>query len=248
MGILRKKGCASLSKAENCLRYAATLGCLLFATATFFMLLSGRRYDRLLLAGATVFLSAAPELAQRLLRCRIRTPFYLFCLFYAIGPMLGHCYNLYYRIPWWDKMLHIFAGLVFAVFGAYLAERCLGEGRRKRLFAAAFAFCLSVAISVVWEFAEFGADRFFSVDMQSDTVVHSILSYRLGEGYGNAGMIEPIVSVVINGEPLPLAGYLDIGLIDTMWDMMLETLGAAAVVAFYLLDKGRHAVVLPLKN
>ena len=237
-----------MSKAEKNLRLAGTAGCLVFAVVTFILLLSGRKYDRLLLAGATAFLAVAPELAQRLLHCKIRTPFYLFCLFYAIGPMLGHCYNLYYRIPWWDKMLHIFAGLVFAVFGAYLAERCVGAGKRKRLFAAAFALCFSVAVSVVWEFAEFGADQLFLVDMQSDTVIRSIHSYRLGEGYGNAGIIEPIFSVAINGEKLPLAGYLDIGLIDTMWDMMLETLGAVAVVVFYLVDRGRHSVLIPRRN
>ena len=237
-----------MDRAEKYVKLAGTAGCLLFAVVTFVLMLSGRKYDRLLLAGATIFLSVAPELAQRLLRCRIRTPFYLFCLFYTIGPMLGHCYNLYYRIPWWDKMLHIFAGLVFAVFGAYLAERCVGVGKRKRLFAAAFALCFSIAISAVWEFAEFGADQLFAVDMQSDTVVHSIRSYRLGEGYGNAGIIEPIFSVIINGETLPLAGYLDIGLIDTMWDMMLETLGAVAVAAFYLVDQGHHCVLLPHRN
>ena len=101
------------------------------------------------------------------------------------------------------------------------------------------------AVSAVWEFAEFGADQFLGLDMQSDWVIDSIRSYSIGEGVGVAGTIEHIYSVVINGEILPISGYLDIGLMDTMLDMLLESLGAAAVAALYLIDKGRHPLVIP---
>lgn len=52
------------------------------------------------------------------------------------------------------------------------------------------------------------------------------------------GSIDQIDSVIVNGEPLE--GYIDIGLIDTMGDMMIETVGAAAYAVVFALDKGRH--------
>ena len=235
-----------MSRRERILRTAGILGCQLFAVITFVQLLSGQQNERLLLAAGTVFLVLAPMVAERLLHCKISTPFYLFCLFYAIGPMLGHCHNLYYLVPWWDKMLHIFGGVVFAVLGLYVFERFVGARQKQMVFCVVFALCFSMAVSVIWEFAEFAADRFFSLDMQSDTVVNGILSYSLGEGHGNAGTIDNITDVVINGQKLPFAGYLDIGLIDTMLDMLLETLGALAACGFYIIDNGKHPVLIPM--
>ena len=47
----------------------------------------------------------------------------------------------------------------------------------------------------------------------------------LGERTGEIGTISDITSVVINGEPLPVNGYIDIGLIDTMDDMITCSFG-----------------------
>ncbi len=234
----------AVSRGEKAARSVSVLACVVFALITFARVLPGGRYEQILLAGVTVPLVLAPWLVERLFRCKILTVLYLFCLFYAIGPMLGVCYQLYYRISWWDKMLHIFGGIAFAIFGVYLFEFFGGEGNRKHIFTALFALCLSIAVSVVWEFAEFGADQFLGMDMQSDWVIHSIHSYSIGESMGSAGTIEHIQSVAVNGVTLPVEGYLDIGLTDTMLDMLLESLGAAAVSVLYLVDRGRHPVLV----
>lgn len=39
---------------------------------------------------------------------------------------------------------------------------------------------------------------------------------------------------------MALEGYIDIGLIDTMGDMMLETAGAVVCAVVFALDRGRH--------
>ena len=62
--------------------------------------------------------------------------------------------------------------------------------------------------------------------------------YDLGDAAGVIGSIDQIDSVIVNGEPLE--GYIDMGLIDTMGDMMIETAGAAAYAVVFALDKGRH--------
>ena len=78
------------------------------------------------------------------------------------------------------------------------------------------------------------------MDMQDDTVITEITSYLLDGAPGEAGSIRDITAVTVNGKPLPVRGYIDIGLNDTMWDMLLETLGTLVVVGWYLWDRGRH--------
>lgn len=143
--------------------------------------------------------------------------------------MLGHCYKLYYRLRFWDKLLHISGGVLFALFGFYLYYK-LGGDWSNRLLAGVFALLFSMGVAVCWEFVEFGADRFLGMDMQNDTVITEIHSYDLGGALGVLGNIEDIETVTINGEELPFSGYLDIGLIDTMMDMFLESCGALLTV------------------
>ena len=81
------------------------------------------------------------------------------------------------------------------------------------------------------------------MDMQDDTVFTHLTSYLLGDGVGVTGSIENIQSVVVNGVPLPVNGYIDIGLADSMLDMMLESLGALITCALLLVDKGRHPLI-----
>lgn len=211
--------------------------CELFAAATVLLLLLKKRYDRLPLAFWTMVLILLPEIAERVLRCRISTPIRLFARLYALGPMLGHCYNLYYRLNWWDKLLHISGGVLFALLGVFLFGKMGGRGL---LCSAVFALCFSVAVSAIWEFIEFSADRLFDADMQNDTVLTEIHSYELGKAIGEKGTRAEIHETAINGMPLPFDGYLDIGLIDTMWDMILESLGALVTAVLLVADRGRH--------
>lgn len=230
-----------MTKKEKWVRTGGFFVCQCFALATIVMLLVSEQYDRLPLAVATPFIILLPVFIERIFACRVTLPVYLYSLFYAIGPMLGQCHNLYYTVTWRDKLLHISGGVLFAFFGLFLFERFIGKDNRKRRMAAIFGLCFSMAISVMWEFCEFGADTFLGMDMQDDTVITHINSYLLDEGVGVAGSIENIEKVVVNGEVLPVKGYIDIGLIDTMLDMLLETLGAVVVAVGYVVSKGRFA-------
>ena len=109
---------------------------------------------------------------------------------------------------------------------------------------ALFALFFSISVSAVWEFAEFGADRLFQADMQNDTVITAIRSYALGDSLGEKGMLDGIEAVTVNGIPLPFDGYLDIGLFDTMWDMILEALGALVTAVLLLLDREKHTAFI----
>ena len=229
-----------MRKNEKWIKLTGTVLCEIFTVCTIIMLLAGSEPDRLLLAFATLLLAALPMLLEKLLHCRISLPVYIFALAYAIGPMLGHCWKLYYTVPVWDKLLHISGGVMFAILGAYFFD-LLVKNKELPVVRTIFALCFSMAIAVLWEFCEFGADTFLGMDMQDDTVIHSLTSYLLGESLGVTGSIENIQSVTVNGIALP--GYIDIGLTDSMLDMMLESLGALVTCLLVLLDKGRHPLI-----
>lgn len=229
-----------MGKNEKWIKLTGTVLCEIFTVFTVITLIAGNELDRLALAFGTILLVLLPMLAERLFSCRICLPLYLFALTYAIGPMLGNCWKLYYTLPWWDKLLHISAGVIFVILGAYLFD-LLAQEKQKSIARLLFAFCFSVTVSVLWEFAEFGADTFLGMDMQNDRVVNGITSYLLGQTLGTTGSIFNIQSVVVNGITLP--GYIDIGLHDSMLDMLLESLGALITCLLLFLDKNRHPLI-----
>lgn len=213
-----------------------------FAIITVITLLTSGQADRLALAMATIFLAMIPAAVEKLFHCRVCLPIYLFALVYAVGPMLGHCWYWYYTLPGWDKVLHISGGVMFAIIGAFLFDR-IAKGKQAPAVNALFALCFSIAIAAIWEFIEFGADQLLGMDMQNDTVITHITSYLLGDMLGHTHSIENIQSVAINGEALNIGGYLDVGLVDSMLDMLLESVGALVTCLLLLLDKGRHSLI-----
>ena len=234
-----------MQKTEKWIKLGGTVVCEIFTVITIITLITGSEPDRMALAFGTLLLVLLPLLLEKLFQCRICLPVYIFALAYAIGPMLGHCWKLYYTVPVWDKLLHICGGVMFAILGAYFFDLLVKE----RVHPAArtiFALYFSIAIAVLWEFCEFGADRFLGMDMQDDMLVTHLSSYLLGEGIGVTGSIENIQSVVVNGITLP--GYIDIGLTDSMLDMMLESLGALVTCLLILLDKGKHPMIWDVHN
>ena len=191
----------------------------------------------------TVFLVALPALLERWWDIRLQRGFFLFCVLYAMGPMLGKAFKLYYLTNWWDKLLHTSAGFLFAALGAWAAVR-LNRGREtSRILQILFGIFVSISVSALWELVEFGVDRCFGADMQNDTVVYAIHSYLLGEAPGEMFSVYGIRQTLVNGTSLGVEGYLDIGLIDTMGDVMVETAGAAAFGLWSWWDRGRHPLI-----
>ncbi|NCB03246.1 MAG: hypothetical protein EOM67_13995, partial [Spirochaetia bacterium] len=110
-------------------------------------------------------------------------------------------------------------------------------------------FCFSMTIGVIWEFFEYFMDLVFAMDMQKDTVVHTIRSVMLDPTKSQKIItIANINEVIVNGEPLGLGGYLDIGLHDTMKDMFVNFIGALVFsIAGYFYEKYRSvATFVPL--
>ena len=170
---------------------------------------------------------------------RMSDMLFVFSLLYLLASMSGRIYKLYYLVAHWDKLLHLCGGVIFALLGSYLPVAINKKYENDRLLRVLFAVLFSISVSALWEFYEFGMDRWFGMDMQRDTIITALHSYDLGNAPGVIGSIDQIDSVVVNGEEL--AGYIDIGLIDTMGDMLIETVGALVYTLIFAFSGGRHA-------
>ena len=148
----------------------------------------------------------------------------------------------------WDTVLHTLNGFLAAAIGFSLVDLLNNSSRLEfklsPLFMALVAFSFSMTIGVLWEFFEFGMDQFMGMDMQKDTVIHSFQSVLLDTTKSNVPIhVKNIQDVIINGESLGVGGYLDIGLIDTMQDLLVNFIGAIIFCIFgyfYVKSRGKN--------
>ena len=196
---------------------------------------------------ATVAFVALPLIMSVLFRWKMNLFFYLLFTFYTVGPLLGAVYNFYYLTSWWDILLHLLAGTVFAVVGGQLAYVLNRNRETSYLFAALFGVLLSISIAVVWEIFEYSSDVFLHSDMQADTIIEAIYT-KINRTDGLADVYEGITETVVNGQSLGINGYLDIGLIDTMHDMIIETVGALIFPIYVLIDRNKHPMIVSLRQ
>lgn len=168
----------------------------------------------------------------------------MICFVFAANIM-GEISAFYEKIPLLDTVLHTINGFICAGVGFGLID-ILNRNQRVKLrlsplFVVLFSFCFSMTAGTVWEFFEFGMDCLFGKDMQKDAVVTSIHSHLLAAN--GAPSLENIRATAVNGQRLPVEGYLDIGLFDTMKDLLVNFVGAAVFNTagyFYLIGRKKH--------
>lgn len=205
-------------------------------------------YENVFLCILTLILFFVPSFIQ--LNYHIKLPDTLeviILLFIFSAEILGEIHAYYILFPFWDTMLHTLNGFLAAAIGFSMVD-ILNRNERfsfelSPIFMAIVAFCFSMTIGVMWEFFEFFMDWFFHLDMQKDTVISAISSVMLDPTNSNRPVqITNITEVTVNGQPLGLGGYLDIGLIDTMKDLFVNFIGAvifSAIGFFYVKYRGR---------
>ena len=171
----------------------------------------------------------------------------IYCFIFA-AEILGEINSFYTIIPYWDTMLHTLNGFLVAAVGFSLVDLFNRSERftfrLSPLFLAIVAFCFSMTVGVLWEFFEFGSDQLLGTDMQKDFIVQTVNSVSLNPSGLNTVVHEPITSLVVNGEDwmeFP-GGYLDVGLIDTMKDLIVNCVGAlifSFIGYFYVKKRGK---------
>ncbi|MDR2444840.1 MAG: hypothetical protein LBD44_02730 [Spirochaetaceae bacterium] len=183
----------------------------------------GRDYGLMLLQCllglAVLFL---PGLLER--RCKVvieNFVYIFFVVFLYAAIILGEVHDFYYRVPHWDTLLHACSGIMLGAIGVSAID-ILNSSKKVRLnlsegCIALFSFFFAVALGAIWEIYEYSMDLFFGFNMQR---------HRLENG-------------------VQLVGQL--ALYDTMKDLIVDVLGAAAIcIVGYLVLKRKNRNVLRL--
>ncbi len=214
------------------------------------------RYENIFVCVLSLALFCVPMLIERSLAIDIPPLMegIIYCFIYA-AEILGEINSFYTLIPGWDTMLHTMNGFLVAAVGFSLVDLFNRSERfsvkLSPLFLAIVAFCFSMTVGVLWEFFEFSMDQFFGTDMQKDFLVTTINSVTLNPDGLNNVVHLPVESLVVNGQDwmeFP-GGYIDIGLIDTMKDLMVNFVGAvvfSVIGFFYVKSRGKGKLAASL--
>ncbi len=224
-----------------------------------------RNFENVFLCVLTLFLFAMPSLLERKLDIDLpNTLEIIILLFIYAAEILGEIGAYYVTFPYWDTVLHTMNGFLCAAIGFSLLD-ILNRTSRVRfhlspLYLAIVAFCFSMTVGVVWEFFECTMDQLFFLDMQKDSIVHTIGTILLDPAGGNHPVvlrnITDVIVVQSDGTQttLGLGGYLDIGLLDTMEDLFVNFIGAllfSIIGYFYVRSRGKGKFVkrfIPVPN
>ena len=188
-----------------------------------------------------------PSIVERKLEMHLPTALEItVVVFIFASEILGEIACFYVTVPFWDKALHTISGFIYAAVGYSMAD-ILNRDKRTSFrlspaFLAVVAFCFSMTIGALWEIFEFSVDNLLMKDMQKDTVISRITSVTLDPTRSNFPItISGITDAAVNGESLGLGGYLDIGLYDTMEDLIVNMIGALIFsVGGFFQQKKRH--------
>lgn len=187
-------------------------------------------------------------------------------LFIFAAEILGEIQNFYGIFKHWDTILHTLNGFLCAAIGFSLID-ILNNSEKFHIklspvFVALVAFCFSMTIGVLWEFFEYGADSIFKYDMQKDRIVQTISTVTLEpDGKNKPVVIDDINKTVIysteDGQTLETViegGYLDLGIIDTMKDLIVNFIGAVVfsiIGYFYIQNRDKYKFAehfIPIKR
>lgn len=135
-------------------------------------------------------------------------------LFIYAGVFLGEVRNFYIRFWWWDSLLHLFSGFALGLiaFGVIYVLYKTEKIKTSSVFICIIIFSIALAFGTMWEMFEFGVDSIFGANMQKAKDLCP------NEGYCNTRL----------------------GVIDTMIDFILDTIGAlvASLFGYIYLKKG----------
>ncbi len=152
--------------------------------------------------------------------------------------ILGEINEFYLKIPFFDTLLHTINGFVMGGVGFSIINILNNNNETFFLLSTKYviiaSICFSMTIGVLWEFIEYGSDRLLNTDMQKDTIIREIVSVKFNEEGKNIPAKKEIDSIIINDEDWNeiYGGYIDVGLYDTMEDLIVNFIGSLLFALF----------------
>lgn len=216
-----------------------------------------QEWNNVFLCILTLILFLVPTVIEKRINVELPDALQIIILLFIFSAeILGEINEYYITIKHWDTILHTINGFLCAAIGFALIDIL----NRKEfiyitlspLFVALVAFSFSMTVGVLWEFFEFGMDNILRTDMQKDVIVNTISTVKLNENGKNVPVvvknIEKTIIQVINenGEKEDIiidGGYLDVGLNDTMKDLIVNFIGAtifSIIGLLYIEDRDKY--------
>lgn len=157
-----------------------------------------------------------PMFVSKQFKIELPTALYvMYIVFLYAAIFLGEVRSFYYKIPYWDIILHAFSSMMTGMLG-FMLVALLNRSEYTKLslspfFVAMFAFCFSLAVGTIWEIYEFLADGILKTNMQK----------------------------FITAEGVVLLGHD--ALHDTMTDFIIDAFGAlvASLTGYFSLKSGK---------
>lgn len=141
-------------------------------------------------------------------------------LFIFAGSFLGQAFSFFDRFAWWDTVLHTISGIILGLI-AFALTSALNDSEKAQIklnpfYVALFSFTFAVAVGALWEIGEYTLDWLFGTTMQCWN--EDAAAYLTGN-----------------------SAYQSAEIIDTMEDLMVDTIGAliVSVVGYFYLSKGK---------
>lgn len=215
-----------------------------------------KNYENVFMCALTLVLFLIPIIIDQKLNINLpNTLEVIIFLFIFASEILGEVQNFYGIFEHWDTALHTLNGFLCAAVGFAMID-ILNRSHRfhtkmKPVFVAVVAFCFSMTIGVLWEFTEYGMDVTFKKDMQKDKIVSYVSSVNLNQENKNKEVVVKDITKTeiygkMNGEDTVVTidgGYLDIGLHDTMKDLLVNFVGAVVfsiIGLLYIKDRDEY--------
>lgn len=199
-----------------------------FASLIYFAVIGGHSRDCII---SMVYFLIVPlfYILEYALNVRAPIGYALFTMLFVLFCFLGACYNFYTYIPFLDDVLHAAWGIVFGIIGMVLIKALVGTPKTIKSVIAYVIFGIGFAmiLSIIWEIYEYVGDKIIpDMDMQEDTIVTYIHSFMMHDPYDHlhTWKVDDIVKTIIidaNGNEFVVeGGYLDVGIVDTMEDLI----------------------------
>lgn len=154
-------------------------------------------------------------------------------IFILLAEFFGEMLKFYDRFWWWDIMLHTSSGVLLGIMGVLVVYSLNFKNgviyKMHPVTIMLFAFTFALACGAVWELFEFGGDYLLGMNMQKSVYVYSkpgteeFAAEALAYFNGNVRFFD-------NLKEGQMGRVFDMGLMDTMEDFIVDTVGAIAAV------------------
>jgi hypothetical protein len=128
--------------------------------------------------------SSLPAIVERTFRITLPVEVdFLLTIFIFSHFVLGEFSNYYFRIWWWDLLLHASSGILIGMVGFVIIYFFLFTSRvtANPALVSLFSVTFSLAAATLWEIFEFSMDQVFGFNMQksgfNDTMTDLIVAF-----------------------------------------------------------------------